>query len=63
MDDQRTCLFSLPTELLDRIYGYLDWDRSAALIPVRPDIFAIRSVAFVAVHAEQQLVNVLTAVQ
>ncbi|KAK4548284.1 hypothetical protein LTR36_010154 [Oleoguttula mirabilis] len=34
-------LFDLPTELLDRIYSYLDWDRTTNLVPHRPDILHI----------------------
>ncbi|KAK5111761.1 hypothetical protein LTR62_004681 [Meristemomyces frigidus] len=35
---QSTGLLDLPTELLDNVYHYLDWDRTVALIPVRPSI-------------------------
>ncbi|KAK0257821.1 hypothetical protein B0A54_10862 [Friedmanniomyces endolithicus] len=34
-------LLALPTELLDRIATYLDWDRSDSLIPRRPDIHSL----------------------
>ncbi|TKA27631.1 hypothetical protein B0A50_04463 [Salinomyces thailandicus] len=34
-------LLTLPPELLDRIFAYLDWDRTAHFTPHRPDIFNI----------------------
>ena len=34
-------LLSLPTELLQRTFEYLDWDHSNELTPSRPDIFNI----------------------
>lgn len=36
-----TTLLDLPTELLDKIYSYLDWDRTVTLEPNRTDIFNI----------------------
>lgn len=33
-----TPILALPTELLDKIYCYLDWDTSYSLAPSRPDI-------------------------
>ncbi|KAK5674515.1 hypothetical protein LTS10_012711 [Elasticomyces elasticus] len=36
-----TNLLALPTELLDRIASYLDWNRSESLIPRRPDIHSL----------------------
>lgn len=36
-----TTLLSLPTELLDRVYSHLDWDRSRSLYLERPDIVNI----------------------
>lgn len=36
-----TTIFNLPTELLQNIFEYLDWDRSEHLEPTRPDIFNI----------------------
>lgn len=36
-----TTLLSLPTEILDKIYSCLDWDRSKSLRPDRPDIISI----------------------
>ncbi|TKA62535.1 hypothetical protein B0A55_12570 [Friedmanniomyces simplex] len=38
---QPSPLLALPTELLDRIASYLDWDRAASLIPRRPDIHTL----------------------
>lgn len=32
-------LLDLPTELLDRVFDYLDWDRTAHLTPSRGDLF------------------------
>ncbi|KAK3671507.1 hypothetical protein LTR78_008606 [Recurvomyces mirabilis] len=34
-------LLSLPNELLDRIYSYLDWDRTSLLVPYSPDILNV----------------------
>ena len=34
-------ILTLPTELLDRVYSYLDWDPSTSLQPVRPGIISI----------------------
>ena len=36
-----TSLLELPTELLDRIFTCLDWDRSTSLQPVKDDIFSV----------------------
>ena len=36
-----TTLLDLPTELLDKIYAYLDWDKAASVTPVRPDILNV----------------------
>lgn len=33
-----TTILDLPTELLEHVFAYLDWDRSIHLTPVRPDI-------------------------
>lgn len=34
-------LLELPTELLDNIFSYLDWDRSRSLYPEREDLVNI----------------------
>jgi hypothetical protein len=34
-------IFDLPQELLDRVYFYLDWDRSTHLVPKRQDLLNI----------------------
>ena len=36
-----TTLLDLPTELLDKVCSYLDWDRSKELTPTRPNIINI----------------------
>ena len=36
-----TTLLDLPTELLDRVYKYIDWDKTKSLTPSRPDIFSV----------------------
>jgi len=37
----RPTILDLPAELLDRVYSYLDWDRTISLTPEREDIFNI----------------------
>ncbi|KAH9841322.1 hypothetical protein Tdes44962_MAKER07771 [Teratosphaeria destructans] len=36
-----TSLLDLPPELLDRIYNYIDWDRTRDLIPNRLDVLSV----------------------
>ncbi|KAK5115388.1 hypothetical protein LTR85_009848 [Meristemomyces frigidus] len=49
-------ILDLPAELLDRIYSYLDWNRTTDLIPERPDI---RRISLTCKHLRESIIPLL----